>query len=80
MTGLQNLVRIATESLIKLEEMMRTCAITQRDMDNLKKELAEELSLSIDFNLGDMQDPSIGFLKIINQEKYKPMFALIKDE
>lgn len=46
---------------------------------HLKEQLAEELSLSIDFNMGDQVDLAPNFLRIIQKDKYKPLFAAVKE-
>lgn len=59
--------------------MSKSKPLTQGEIDTLKQELARDLAMDIDFNLGDMQDPSHGFLKIINNEKYKRLFVEVKE-
>lgn len=46
---------------------------------HLKEQLAEELSLSVDFNMGDQVDLAPNFLRIIQKDKYKPLFAVTKE-
>lgn len=53
--------------------------LTAYEQLHLKEQLAQELSLSVDFSMGDQVDLAPNFLRIIQKDKYKPLFAAVKE-